>query len=157
MKENYQELTTALKNKAKEAINPIAYETWMSSLEIYEMDENTVTLFVPSSFFADQLKPYEVYLSNCLKAVTQKLYTINYVSPETIGAKDPVQATNNTQLKSNLDPKYTFSTFVVGDNNRFAQAAGFAVAEAPGTTYNPLFIYGGVGLGKTHLVHAIRK
>lgn len=154
MKGNYQQLTNELKNKAKEAINPIAYETWMASLEIYSVDGNVVTLFVPSSFFADQLKPYELYLKNCLKAVTQKEYEISYVSPETIGVKDPIASTNNDQLKSNLNPKFTFSTFVIGDNNRFAQAAALAVAEAPGISYNPLFIYGGVGLGKTHLVHA---
>lgn len=158
MKENYQELMNKVKTLARDGINSIAYDTWMSSLEIYSIEGNLVTLIVPSSFFADQLKPYELYLQNCFKAATNKIYNITYISSEDIGklSQDTIIYNSNTDyIKSNLNQKYTFSTFVIGDNNRFAQAAAFAVAEAPGMSYNPLFIYGGVGLGKTHLVHAI--
>ena len=158
MKENYQELMNKVKTFARDGINSIAYDTWMSSLELYSIEGNLVTLIVPSSFFADQLKPYELYLQNCFKAATNKMYDITYISSEDIGKVEQdllVPSVHNQNMKTNLNPKYTFSTFVIGDNNRFAQAAAFAVAEAPGMSYNPLFIYGGVGLGKTHLVHAI--
>lgn len=156
MNDNYQELMNKVKTLARDGINAIAYETWMSSLEIFSIEGNVVTLLVPSSFFADQLRPYELYLKNCFKAATQKNYEISYVSSDSLGQDVKMPQMNTEQIKSNLNTKYTFSTFVVGDNNRFAQAAALAVAEAPGLSYNPLFIYGGVGLGKTHLVHAIR-
>lgn len=158
MKDNYQELMDKVKMLARDGINSIAYDTWMSSLEIYSIEGNLVTLIVPSSFFADQLRPYELYLKNCFKEATKKMYEINYISVDEIGkqsSNNTISSTNTDQIKSNLNQKYTFSTFVIGDNNRFAQAAAFAVAEAPGMSYNPLFIYGGVGLGKTHLIHAI--
>ena len=158
MKGNYQELMNKVKILARDGINPIAYDTWMSSLELYSIDENLITLVVPSAFFADQLKPYTLYLQNCFKMATQKIYDITYISAEDLdkNIQDRIISNTNQELiNSNLNNKYTFSTFVIGENNRFAQAAAFAVAEAPGMSYNPLFIYGGVGLGKTHLIHAI--
>lgn len=157
MKENYQELMNTVKTLARDGINSIAYDTWMSSLEIFSIEGNLVTLIVPSSFFADQLKPYELYLQNCFKAATNKMYNISYISAEDmkkINQDSMVFSVHNQNMSTNLNPKYTFSTFVIGENNKFAQAAAYAVSEAPGTSYNPLFIYGGVGLGKTHLVHA---
>lgn len=155
MNDNYQEIMNKFRTLARDNITAITYETWMSSLELFSIEGNLITLIVPSSFFADQLKPYELYLKNCFKAITQKEYEIAYISSQDIGKDTIVPSSSNEQIKSNLNKKYTFSTFVIGDNNRFAQAAAYAVSEAPGTTYNPLFIYGGVGLGKTHLVHAI--
>ncbi len=157
MKENYQELMNTVKTLARDGMNSIAYDTWMSSLEIFSVEGNLVTLIVPSSFFADQLKPYELYLQNCFKAATNKMYNISYISAEDmkkINQDSMVFSVHNQNMSTNLNPKYTFSTFVIGENNKFAQAAAYAVSEAPGTSYNPLFIYGGVGLGKTHLVHA---
>lgn len=155
MSNNYQELMNNVKTFARDGITSVAYNTWMSSIELYSIDDTTATLLVPSSFFIDQLRPYELYLQNCFIAATKKTYKIAFVSADTLDQNAPVLSVNNDQLKSNLSKKYTFSTFVIGDNNRFAQAAALAVAEAPGLSYNPLFIYGGVGLGKTHLVHAI--
>ncbi len=157
MKENYQELMNTVKTLARDGINSIAYDTWMSSLEIFSIEGNLVTLIVPSSFFADQLKPYELYLQNCFKAATNKMYNISYISAEDmkkVNQDSMFSSVHNQNMSTNLNPKYMFSTFVIGENNKFAQAAAYAVSEAPGTSYNPLFIYGGVGLGKTHLVHA---
>lgn len=157
MKENYQELMNTVKTIARDGVAAIAYDTWMSPLEIYKIEENEITLIVPSSFFADQLKPFTPYLQNCFKSATSKLYDINYISATDI-EKEGQSIMNysgyNSNMSTNLNPKYTFSTFVIGENNRFAHAAAVAVSEAPGLSYNPLFIYGGVGIGKTHLVHA---
>ena len=155
MATNYYELTTEIKREAKSAITGIAYDTWLSSIEIYSMDENTATILVPSNFMIDQIRPYETLLVNCFKEVTKKIYQINFTSPEELGKKAEIFHATTEQIKSNLDQKFTFNTFVIGGGNKFAQAAAYAVAEAPGSAYNPLFIYGGVGLGKTHLIHAI--
>ncbi len=157
MGQDYKDLTNKIKATALEGISAIAYETWIAPIEIYSIEGNIVTFIVPTAFFGNQLKPYEQLLKNCFKRVANKDYEINYISEETLdkASSSSVHLPYSEQIKSNLDPRYTFSNFVIGENNRFAQAAAFAVSEAPGIAYNPLFIYGGVGLGKTHLLHAI--
>ena len=157
MEGKYKELLKAVKAVAKDGITQIAFDTWIAPIEIYSIEGNVVSLLVQTPFFADQLRPYEPLLINSFAKVTQKKYVINYVVANNFGFEETLSSANSQieKMKSNLNPKYTFSTFVIGEQNRFAQAAALAVAEAPGTSYNPLFIYGGVGLGKTHLLHAI--
>lgn len=85
MQENYEYLMEAVKEKAKEGVSGIAYETWISPAELYSIENNIATLIVPTPFFADQLKPYEILLQNCFKAVTNKIYNINYITADKIG------------------------------------------------------------------------
>lgn len=154
---DYHDLMNAVKTFSLDAIAQIAYDTWIAPLELASIKDDTVNLLVPTAFYGNQVKPYEPLLVNCFKQATQKIYNINYVTKEDLEKENefPTVQSYSKQITSNLDPKYTFSSFVIGENNRFAQAASLAVSEAPGISYNPLFIYGGVGLGKTHLMHAI--
>ena len=155
MEGKYKELLAEVKKVAKDGMSKIAFDTWIAPIEIYSIDGNVISLLVGTPFFADQVKPYESLLINSFADVTKKTYSIKYVIANKLGETELAPNFQNERIKSNLDPKSTFSTFVIGEQNKFAQAAALAVAEAPGTSYNPLFIYGGVGLGKTHLLNAI--
>ena len=155
MEEKYKELLNAMKEKAKEGISKIAFDTWIAPIEIYSIEGDVISLLIQTPFFADQVKPYEPLLINSFADVTQKRYSIKYVIANNFGEPEITQNIQKEKLSSNLKPENTFSTFVIGEQNKFAHAAALAVAEAPGTSYNPLFIYGGVGLGKTHLLNAI--
>ena len=152
----YTEIMNKVKSLAKEAVIDLTYDTWIDPLELLSIDGDVINLMPPTGFYTPLMKPYEPLLINCFKRVlntSEVNYRINFVSEDNMGAD--FSANKNVKISSNLDPKCTFSSFVIGENNRFAQAAAYAVSEAPGTAYNPLFIHGGVGLGKTHLMHAI--
>ncbi|MGB9886104.1 MAG: chromosomal replication initiator protein DnaA [Moorellales bacterium] len=129
-----------------------SFETWIQSARPLALQGNTLYLSVPHQFARDWLQDhYATTIKNALRMVVNRQLEIQFILPpgaEPRGAGDDCPSMP-------LNPKYTFETFVVGNSNRFAHAAALAVAENPSRTYNPLFIYGGVGLGKTHLMHAI--
>ena len=152
------ELLTKAKELLKGEVTGISYNTWIKDLEIASVDNNEIVLLAQNPVHLDMLESrYLDLIQNTFRFITNVDYTIKIVleddkkSGEEVILKDlPVTYSN-----SNLNPKYTFDSFVVGNNNRFAHAAALAVAEAPAKSYNPLFVYGGSGLGKTHLMHAI--
>ena len=164
MQNELNDLLTKAKELLKEETTKISYETWIKVLEIQSEDNGHIVLLTSTDFQKNVVSSkYLDLLTNTFNYLTNKDCTVSIVSREELEA-----ASNNADLRdatsieapinyatTNLNPKYTFSTFVVGNNNRFAHAAALAVAEAPAASYNPLYLYGGVGLGKTHLMHAI--
>ena len=159
MQNELNELLEKAKELLKDETTKISYETWIKNLEIQSFENDVIVLVASSSFQKESVQSrYSDLLTNTFNFLTNKECTITIISKDEIEEKDAVELPHDTGTgysNSTLNPKYTFDTFVVGNNNRFAHAAALAVAEAPATSYNPLFIYGGVGLGKTHLMHAI--
>ena len=147
--------------KTEHELSDVSFKTWLKPLTIHSIDDQVVTILVPSQQVGLNYisKKYALPLKVAISELTGSDYDIKFVLPEDIQnvEKDvPVSTNYNTSMEmANLNPKYTFDTFVVGSNNKFAHAASLAVAESPGEIYNPLFLYGGVGLGKTHLMHSV--
>lgn len=150
-------------NIIKGELTEVSFNTWIKSAIPLSISEDTIKLGVPNDFTKEILDTrYKDLLINAIKLISTKRYNIDFsiVSEETATvekvkdeAKKNVQVSD--EMTATLNPKYTFDSFVIGNSNRFAHAASLAVAESPAKAYNPLFIYGGVGLGKTHLMHAI--
>ncbi len=151
--EIWSQTSYLIKNELR---NEVSYNTWIKSITPKGINDNIFILGVPNEFNKSMLENrYTSIIENCIRQVSGENMTIQFVLLD--GNDDSFLDINNTNFvdRTRLNPKYTFSEFVIGNSNRFAHAASLAVAEAPAKAYNPLFIYGGVGLGKTHLMHAI--
>lgn len=158
------ELITKIKKELEPEVTKISYDTWIMPLGIRSIDGNNIVFTATSEFQKDFIEnKYRPLIFNTLRYITNKDWTFSVIdlSQETQTKEIITDSNSNVSSaeiesnKSTLNAKYTFETFVVGNNNRFAHAAALAVGNEPSNSYNPLFLYGGVGLGKTHLMHAI--
>ena len=162
-----EELWNKILEIIKEKLSPQAYNSWFSQTKVVKFDDNELIISAPSDFCKDWLeKHYADFVKNILKGALgsdDNLKIKFKAADKKISGPSPSTSKNKRKklkpfLKDNklvLTPKYTFDNFVVGNSNRFAHAACLAVAQSPAKSYNPLFVYGGVGLGKTHLMQAI--
>lgn len=142
--------------KETKEISGLAYTTWLASIKPALFRNDCLYLVVPSALHRNHIvgnSNYKIYINTALNMITGKECSVELLLEGEV--KDVMQSTAQPNKWPMLNDKYTFETFVIGPSNQFAQAAALSVAEAPATQNNPLFIYGGVGLGKTHLMHAI--
>lgn len=166
--DNIRENWNTIKETVRREYNlsDISYHTWLEPLEFYNIDNNIVNIIIPS----DQAhalnyisSKYRSFFQVTITEMFDHIYDISFILEKDVQAENPSHAENFSSHtaydinyeSTNLNPKYKFDTFVVGSNNKFAHSASLAVAESPGIVYNPLYLYGGPGLGKTHLMHSI--
>ena len=150
--------------KMKTQISDIAFETWFKETKLISLNDNMATVLVPYHIHKKNLtENYSDIIEETFTAITGSNFKFNYVIEEEVeneltGEVQNIGVPNdqnNNYFESNLDIRYTFENFMIGPSNKFAATSALAVAEHPGKMYNPLFIYGSSGLGKTHLMHAI--
>ena len=165
----WNEVLANIKKDIKEDL----YELWFKPISVKSLDDKFLNLTVPNKFFSDWIQAhYQSKLEDFLLKITKNsakiIYSVDPHAKKLMTAKEPEERSPQEEAptlspipetafvgSAQLYPKYIFKNFIVGASNRFAQATAEAVAKAPGEAYNPLFIYGGVGLGKTHLLQAV--
>lgn len=164
--ENIADLWNNTLANIESKVSKPSYDTWLKATKAHSLQGDTLTITAPNEFARDWLEErYSHLISGILYEITGEELGVKFIIPQNQGEEEINLSVPPKKSKKDddqpdlplnmLNPKYTFDTFVIGSGNRFAHAASLAVAEAPAKAYNPLFIYGGVGLGKTHLMHAI--
>jgi len=164
MKDQWEKIKDTLRREYD--LSDISYNTWVKPLKIHDIDHDTVIIMIPSdqahalNYISNKYKIFfQVIITETMEHnydisfILEKDVSLNSKNNEIMPGYNPVF--NINYENANLNPKYKFDTFVVGSNNTFAHSASLAVAESPGEAYNPLYLYGGAGLGKTHLMHSI--
>lgn len=162
IKENWDEIKDTIRKEYE--LTDVSYDTWIKPLRFYDVKDNVVIIMIPSDQ-AHALNYISSKYKNFFKVIVSEMmnhtYDISFIlEKEAVeqnkNKESTVKPTNHVNYENaNLNPKYKFDTFVVGSNNKLAHSAALAAAESPGEVYNPLYIYGGAGLGKTHLMHSI--
>ncbi|MFC7678974.1 chromosomal replication initiator protein DnaA [Paenibacillus sp. GCM10028914] len=157
--ELWQQILSIIQTK----LSKPSFDTWFKATKALTLNDHSVVISAPTTFAVEWLESrYTKLVSSTVYEVMGKQVEVRFVIEEAKPSEPapqqpspPLQVSSDEIQSHMLNPKYTFDTFVIGSGNRFAHAASLAVAEAPAKAYNPLFLYGGVGLGKTHLMHAI--
>ena len=164
MDSTINDLLADAKELIREEMSELSFKTWILPLEISSVNDNNIILIAKDQSKKESIETrFKDLISNAFNIILQRNCNIEIVLKDDLQTKEETIQDFNTQnvkytvnyASTFLNRNYSFDTFVVGDNNRFAHAAALAVAESPATAYNPLFLYGGVGLGKTHLMHSI--
>ncbi len=163
-----EELWQAVLAQIQLSISPANFSTWFKNTSVLSLKEGQAVISVPNSFAKEWLEQkYNKIIFKILRSLNVEIKEVQYAVGEQklkVFRKEPIILEGDDQLEfpelkinkeTNLNPRYTFENFIVGPFNELPQAAAWAAAENPGNIYNPLFIYGGVGLGKTHLLQAI--